>query len=474
MGCKQSTNKKQQMQQNQQQVQNEKNQKNSQSQQQTQQQTRVNSKEVPIQKEASTKEIQSQQQSKTHQPSKKTEVNPSSFSKSKQEEKKYEEVFSKKEVESKIEQQSKKQSNQIYPTPTYLGFLDNISKNKESKYNQTEQSGKPNAFDSVAEVDDIGLEGMSVLGRSLCQNIISEYSKLNLIARPLTEPFELVILNIENKNLSINSSFDNPILNKYNSRAAYCNGHNKLFFSGGEMKHFVVIDLENFVVDTMPYEENRKSHSMISIPSQFEFSVTSFKMTIPSAYIFIVGGDGNKRVEYYDLKNKHIVHHSQTNEIHIEPALALLDNKFLYCFSGFKRPSGRRECFERINLKSKQEKWESFNVQTKSNSKFGQTCFAVAHYGENKLIFLGGYDSINSSLNSTDNFIFDWENNTLELSQQDPVTEEYNEKFFFPIREETIKNNYSSLAFPAFQRNNINISFFISRKLYSSHFQTES
>jgi hypothetical protein len=468
MGCKPSTSKKQQIQQNQQnqaQVQNEKNQKQTQSQQQTQQQTNFNTKEI-----SGHKEIQSQQQINTHQPSKKSEAVPYSIPKSKEEKKNNEDFYSKKEIESKLQNQPKKESK-MNKQKSYFGFLDNISNIDNN--NALEQNKNPSAFDSVPETEGFGLEGMSVFGKTLCKNIIKEYSKLNLLAKPLTEPFELVLLNIESKNVSINSSFDNPVLNKYNSRAAYCNGLNKIFFSGGEMKHFVVIDLNNFGIDSIPYEENRKSHSMILVPSQFEFSVGSMSMTIPSAYIFIVGGDGNKRVEYYDLKNKHIVHHSHTNDIHIEPALALIDNGFLYCFSGFKRPSGRNECFERINLKSKQDKWESFKVQTKSGNKFGQTCFAVSHYGPDQVIFLGGYDSVNSSLNSTENFIFDWKNNTLEVSQQDPVTEEYCEKFFFPIREERIKNNYSSVAFPSFKRNNINISFFISGKLYSSHFQSE-
>ena len=370
--------------------------------------------------------------------------------------------------------QSERNANKSNRDRSYTNFLENVPDSQQKpispvKYNSAE------AFDSVPEAVNPAEYDNSLLGNMLCPNVLKEYSKLDYIARPLTEPFELVILDIQKRNINLNSSFDHPILNSYNLFSSYCNGLNKLFLSGGEMKSFVTIDLATCVIESLPLVENRKSHSMIVLPYEFSFDCGGMKMKIPCGFVFLVGGGGTKTVEYYDLKNKNLIHHSHLNEIHIEPALALLDNSYLYAFSGFKRPSGKKECFERINLKSRQDKWESFSVKLNANSKFGQTCFAVAHYGENQLIFLGGCDTHKNSLHSDENFLFNWKDDTLAVSDLPFVSEEYTEKFLFPVREEDQKKQtYTSIGIPNKQRNQIFISLFMARSLKSVTFEMEA
>jgi hypothetical protein len=300
-------------------------------------------------------------------------------------------------------------------------------------------------------------------------DFISEYVKINLVGKPLYDPFELVVLDISNKKLSIDSSITNQKLKSFNILSTYCNAQNKLFISGGDFEAsnvFCIIDLINKNIEFKVMKNSRRSHSMIHIPNTF---------------IFIVGGINTKSVEIYDINKIDLdpIEHSNLNEIRLEPALCLIDAKFLYAFSGFKEDS--KKTFERINLNTNANTWEIINVNLEKNLLFKKSFFAVSYYKNNEVIFLGGSETgENSSLNNK-SYIFNFKANLLSYGLECDICEEYTEKFFLPVFEEKIitensgqnLQNITSVLFPNFKNNNYKVYIFNNLKLTEVKFDIE-
>ncbi len=310
------------------------------------------------------------------------------------------------------------------------------------------------------------------------QNVLAEYSKINCIARPIYDPFEIVILDLGNKKVSVDSSFTNDARVKdFCILSAFCNGRDKLFISGGESvkaNSFCIIDLIEKKIDFKLMKTSRRNHSMIFIPNNS---------------IFIVGGPSTKSVEVYNMSNKKdssgITEHSTMNEVRIEPALCLIDNSFLYAFTGFKKDA--KKTFERINLRSNGTMWELINVNLEKGLSFGQNFFAVAFYKQNEVIFLGGSDTEKNTQKCEKSHVFNFEKNLISLAQLEITNEDYSEKFFIPVdavvkggrknpenNQEINSENFTSILFPNFHRNNIKISIFSNLKLNEVKFEIDN
>lgn len=271
-----------------------------------------------------------------------------------------------------------------------------------------------------------------LIGLPIAQDFFKEFSKISLIAKPLYDTHEVVIYDIQNLKISVESHAEN-VLKNFNHTSSYCNGADSLFLSGGECEvnsektlsnSFLEIDLKAHLSAVAPETGHglihpRKSHSMIYIPNE---------------YVFTVGGSKCLKVEYYNVKTRRCVDHSELNEERIEPSLSLIDNSSLYCFTGFKNGKGHSKTFERINLRNNSTKWEKVEVKFDQKVlKFSQMFFAVTYYKNDSVIFLGGLDLEHSK----NNYAFNYRTNTLYPTEHQREEFEFSEKFFIPIQNST-------------------------------------
>ena len=272
------------------------------------------------------------------------------------------------------------------------------------------------------------------LGLPIAHDIIKEFSKINFIAKPLLDTHEILIYDIKKAKMSVKPLNEETFINKIHLTSSYCNGGDYLFVSGGESDRqeedsekvltnsFLEINLNGKLsLNSFENEQGllnpRKSHSMIFVPNEF---------------VFIVGGADCLCVEYFDIKSKKFVLHSELNEERIEPALSLIDNSYLYCFSGFSYS----KTFERINLRTNLKKWDLIEVKLAPEiSKFNNMFFAVSYYKNDSVIFLGGL-SLDYE-NSKNNFAFNYKTDTLYLTEKEKEDFESSEKFFIPIQKLT-------------------------------------
>ncbi len=242
-------------------------------------------------------------------------------------------------------------------------------------------------------------------------------------------PFEIVLFN-KNESLPTNHYFadeSHKILNAFSNFSAYCNGANKIFFSGGELKNseeynnlFMEIDLTNLEnVRRLPdLNQARSWHSMIFVPPH---------------YVFIVGGKNTKSVELYDLQKNTITQDSNLNEFRGEAPLCLVNNSLLYVFGGFIYNDKHPKSFERCNLKKKNRVWEIVNL--KNPDVFEPSFFSVAFGKGNSIILLGDRESMTTT-NKSYCYMLN-ENGEDQLEPFDPLRAEdpyiCSEKFFMPI-----------------------------------------
>lgn len=268
--------------------------------------------------------------------------------------------------------------------------------------------------------------------QQLAANIEEAYQKTQLLAKPISETENKVAIFDKNANTTsfeLIKTADGTKL--YSESSAYCNGENRLYVSGGQenkqkLDTIYEIDLltkEAFVPKTK-LSHPRDFHSMIYIPNN---------------YIFIVGGRGVLKVEYYSLAKKEVFPHSDLNEERIEPTLVVVNNTYLYAFTRFNYIEGTADTFERINLRTNQKKWEyvtpKFDFEV-TDQIFTSYYFGVSYHSAGHLIFVGG-DSVNDQDKC---YLYDYENDTLKSSEVANQQLEFGERFFYPL---LAGNNFS-------------------------------
>jgi hypothetical protein len=243
----------------------------------------------------------------------------------------------------------------------------------------------------------------------------------------------------------------------FNEQSAYCNGENYLFLSGGDYNNNVIIgdfwilNLETLEITKLYFLANglshpRKLHSMIYIPNR---------------YVFVVGGIGTKNVEYFDTQTKQIHTHSFLNENRVEPALAYINNSYIYAFGGYNlREKKQLNFFERINLRSDEKGWEKIVPNLDKNvANFNHKFYAVSFHNTNpndfEVIFLGGNSANPHERDSKTNkncHIYNCTNNLLKHSNFHHKDIEFSsEKFFYPFSKD------NSLLFPHIERDDIKV-----------------
>ena len=205
-----------------------------------------------------------------------------------------------------------------------------------------------------------------------------EEEELTDVGKPFNNPFEIYSFNKNQKSFQIlnfnKEDLENSEIEKYNLTSSICNGKNHLYISGGDNSsnenRLWDVNLKNNSIKTYNLPNKKKNHSMIYVPNK---------------YIFIIGGD-DKKVYYFDTETKEINNWGDLNEIHIEPALGLYQNKEIYVFSN----NEDNLLVEKTDLTSKKPFWEKIEPKLDDNIlKFNQKFSGVSLKG-NKFIFLGG------------------------------------------------------------------------------------
>lgn len=226
----------------------------------------------------------------------------------------------------------------------------------------------------------------------------------------------------------------------FSKLSALCNGCNILYISGGEndsyipLKHFWKIDLTNQKITLhskgMPY--SNKTHSMIFIPE---------------SYVFIIGGN-TQSVCYYDEYSDSFEQWIPLDEIVYEPALAYVNDCFLFVFANIVKTNENALQFHRTNLKETPH-WEIIKpVIEDDNMIVNQKFFASCYDNKSgEIIFFGGNKfEIDKEISSDEKFCFayNWNENKIVNSNIQFIGCNIDEKVFIPF------NNKYSYLLPSF------------------------
>jgi len=225
-------------------------------------------------------------------------------------------------------------------------------------------------------------------------------------------------------------------LKTFNETSAFCNGNNKLFISGGEVRGptqtysnlFVEFDLANISqpnhLKILPNLINpRAGHSMIFVPPK---------------YVFIVGGSNTKSVEVFDTETNQITHDSNLLEQRFEVSLCCVDNTYLYAICGFVLGGNFVNSFERCNLRARKREWEKVTINFKPNVIFEPSFFTVAFGRANSIVLIGSREK--ETKTESKNYILNLNQGVNEVDYYPLKCEDYfvsQEKFMLPKDEKT-------------------------------------
>ena len=302
------------------------------------------------------------------------------------------------------------------------------------------------------------------------KNIPSEINRnVDLVAKPLSNPFELFIFHTKDK-IFQTKEYDESIISSYqlgyfSGFSAYCNGNNMLFLSGGQNKqeiplgHFWTIDLNN--------PENIEKH-----PSGMEPKKLHSMIYIPYNYVFIVGGN-TEDTFYYDINSKSFNNWAEMNNKRLEPALAIVNNRYIYAFDNIKINQQKSLInFERTDLR-KSPMWEIITPEIDQGvqiQNFKQKFFGLCHLDNESMIFLGGnMDKSEGIVDSNPEcFIYNSRTNTMSPGGLPFQEFDLSEKTFYPL------SATSSFIIPYCSRTNPKIIIFNQRKNKCSHIHFEA
>ncbi len=340
---------------------------------------------------------------------------------------KWEKEYNENEKVEKVIEDFKIENNSSIPPKFNIDWKCN---NNPLKFNDKIKDILPNKIPSVILDYTLETKGLNLSHKNNCPEII---------AKPLSEPFEICCFEKNQKIIKIINFNPNDIakneIDSFSHSSAFCNGNDHLYISGGENNRKVTlgyiwdVDLKNKSINKFQKEiEPKKNHSMIFIPDN---------------YVFIIGGN-DKKTYYFDINTKEIFPYYDLNIERYEPALILI-NDDLYCFDNIKKQNSNLT-FEKSNLIQK-EKWELINPNIDSSingGNFKQKFFGVSQLDNDNIIFLGGdmdRDKISSDVsfmnyqyNIKDNIIKESNTNfkQINLTEKTFLNYDNNHDFIFP------------------------------------------
>ena len=277
-------------------------------------------------------------------------------------------------------------------------------------------------------IDVKGLRDIS----SNCDSYI--YENIRVLGKIYFSPFELYIYNIlENILRKVNISEEEinySNIEKVTNITSFCHGINKLYLFGGKennnlISYFWIIDLKQLKIRKLDSNfQPRKDNSLIYIPKK---------------YVFIIGGQNEKSVYYFDTYKEKFFTYPNLENIFIKPALILIDNTFLYVFSNIEN----KFLIQKTNLR-KEPKWEKIIPKIPENIIVNQQNFSVCKSDYNSIIFIGGEVINDNKENENNIFEFDLNNNQIYQSISKYFYYDLSEKTFIPFNEHKyflFKNN---------------------------------
>ena len=272
-----------------------------------------------------------------------------------------------------------------------------------------------------------------------------------VIGKPFNNPFEIYTFYKKDKILKVQTYPSHIIYNTgleyFNNFAAFCNGENHLYISGGEKENkeinnkFWDIDLINKEIKEPLNICPKKNHSMIFIPGN---------------YVFLVGGNDTKTI-YYDIKTDEIFEWADLNIKREEPALQRV-GRILYCFDNIKKLTNEKLTFEKTDLTSDTPVWQIINPEIDNSfENFNQKFFGVGKDFDDNIIFLGG-NIDNDENNELKNYKFSPFTHCIEPSKIPYQEFNFKEKTFLPY------NKNIEFLFPDFNRENPELVFYVKNK----------
>ena len=264
------------------------------------------------------------------------------------------------------------------------------------------------------------------------------------VLKPFENPFRILVFSP----LEFTTSFKKytPNTLKYyklenfsDSASAYCNTDKGLYISGGKnrgkgTKDFLKIcNLKLTIEKLTDIPTKKESHSMIFVPKN---------------YIYFVGGN-SKDTFFYDTSSNLFGEWAPLKQEKISPALALVNNRYLYAFTEQKEKK-KFDFFERTDLKKIPE-WEKLTV--KVVEPFPMHNFGAAVGNDGRIYFLGGRRDKGEKI-----YCYNTLKNIIEPCGQENSSLKISDKTFYFL------NEYNSALIPNELREDVQIILFNRKK----------
>lgn len=276
---------------------------------------------------------------------------------------------------------------------------------------------------------------------------IEEYisTNMHLIGRPIINKLKYYIYNKYTKKLKINKYSKDDInhlkLKNFTSLDSYCNAKNYLYIYESNFKYDLMDSNNRF------FCINLITNKINIISTNFPNRILHSMIFIPEGYIFIIGGKLTKEVLKYEIKKDNINYEKYPFLLPyelLEPSLIYINNKYLYIFEN----STLEFKILRNNLNFISP-FEIIKLNIQNNKIINQKFFGVVE-NKNSILFLGG-QMINCNHDSKINcFEFNYNSNTICLSNKEFKPYDLIEKTFIPLGNKIFmqltefknKNNY--------------------------------
>ena len=264
------------------------------------------------------------------------------------------------------------------------------------------------------------------------------------VLKPFENPFRILVFSPADFTTSFKRYPPDTIkyfnLDSFSDTAsAYCNTDRGLYISGGKnkgkgTKDFLKICNLKLTIDKLPEIPYKKeNHSMIFIPKN---------------YIYFVGGC-TKDTFFYDTSSNLFGEWAPLKQEKISPALALVNNRYLYAFTE-QKDKRKFDFIERTDLKKVPE-WEKITV--KVVEPFPMHNFGAAVGNDGRVYFLGGRRDKGEKI-----YCYNTLKNIIEPCGQENSSLKISDKTFYFL------NEYNSALIPNELREDIQIVLFNRKK----------
>ena len=264
------------------------------------------------------------------------------------------------------------------------------------------------------------------------------------VLKPFENPFRILVFSPAEFTTSFKRYPANTLRyykldNFSDSASAYCNTDKGLYISGGKnrgkgTKDFLKVCNLKLTIERLPdIPIKKESHSMVFVPKN---------------YIYFVGGC-SKDTFFYDTSSNLFGEWAPLKQEKISPALALVNNRYLYAFSEQKEKK-KFDFIERTDLKQIPE-WEKITV--KVVEPFPMHNFGAAVGNDGRVYFLGGRRDKGEKI-----YCYNTLKNIIEPCGQENSSLKISDKTFYFL------NEYNSALIPNELREDVQIVLFNRKK----------